>query len=241
MALKMKITKAAYEKLSDELKDEYKADGDAHYKLDVTGIDDPAELRRAKERAEADRDELRDEVKELKKTNKELEASQTDEGKDIAKVEARYQRRLATIEEENQAKIKDRDTFIRELLVDNQASSLATAISTVPALMTDVLKKRLDVDFTGEKPALVVLGKDGKADPAMTIDKLKAEVLANPEYKPILTGSKATGSATPKGPMPAAGATPATEDANINTLSGKDFVARVKAKADASKQAGATG
>jgi hypothetical protein len=49
MALKLKLAKTEFEKLSAELQAEYIEDGD-EYRLDVSGIEDTGALRRAKDR-----------------------------------------------------------------------------------------------------------------------------------------------------------------------------------------------
>lgn len=248
MALTFRITKAKFEKLSDEIKEEYEPDGDKHYKLDVDGLDDAAELRRAKERAEERATDAEAEVTTLNaditkkaKEIKRLEASQTTEGKDITKVEERWQRKLTTAEEAAALKLKGRDDFIRSQLIDNQAMTLATEISTVPSLMAGKIKERLTVDFEGEKPVLVILDKDNKPVPTMKIADLKTELLANPELKPILVGSKATGGAAQKGNVASKSATPAPDGpVDVNALEGKAFIEHIRTKQKAAEGSAAT-
>lgn len=231
MALKFRITKSQYEKLSEDFKAEYQADGDSHFKLDVSGIDDPAELRRAKERAEARAEELGETVTELETKVTTLEASQTKEGRDAQNIDKRwktkYDRDIASKDEE----IATRDNFIRESLVETAATALAVEISTVPALMSKTIKERLTVDFSGDKPKVAILGADGKPDPALTMTKLREEIVANKDYAPILVGNKATGGDAQRGRLPAGGATSATgKDVDVNSLSNDDFAARVRAR-----------
>lgn len=67
MALKIRITKKTYEALDETLQTHYTADGDSHFKLDVSGIEDTGALQRALARANEERDELKDENKDLVK------------------------------------------------------------------------------------------------------------------------------------------------------------------------------
>lgn len=245
MALTFRITKAKFDKLADDVKEHYEPDGDKHYKLDVDGIDDAAEALRARDREKERATELDAELKAANKKIKTLEDATGDGGADVARLQKSHDRKVTTLTEEHATKLKGRDDFITSQLVDNQALTLATEISTVPSLMADNIRKRLTVDFSGDKPALVILDKDGKPAPAMEIEALKAELLANPEFKPILVGSKATGSGAPKGNSPASGGAPAqsqqagnqgNQAVDVNALDGKGLVERIKAKQAASGQ-----
>lgn len=247
MALTFRITKARFDKLDDETKEHYAADGDKHYKLDVEGLDDAGELKRAKERAEETVAELKDEVKTITKERDTLKSATTDGGADVQRLTRSHERKIATLTEEHTARLTARDSFIRKTLIDNTATALATEISTVPALMTDHIKKRLSVDFEGDEPKLVILDKDGKPAPALKIEALKQEVLTDPQFKAILVGSKATGSAAQRGNASPAvkGAAPtqdgSAEAADVNALSGKSFTEKVRAAREARQQAaGAT-
>jgi ribosomal protein L14E/L6E/L27E len=234
MALKFRITKSSFDKLSDDFKAEYSPDGDKHYKLDVDGLDDNGALKSAKERAETELEDLKGEHTELTKKYKDLEKAGGEGGKDIQKVQDRYERKLVTQKEASDLVLASRDAFIKSQLVDNQASALANELSTVPTLLSDRIKSRLDVDFTGDAPKLVIKGKDGQPNAQLTIDGLKQEILATAEFKPILRANKASGGATQQGTLPAPGATQAQQQAtgpvNVNELSSKDFVERVKAR-----------
>lgn len=237
MALKFRITKAAFDKLEDAMKENYEPDGDKHYKLDVDGLDDAAELRRAKDRAEERHAEAQEEITALKKENKTLKDATGESGADIQRLQKSHDRKIATLKEEHDGVVGGLHGFIRETLIDGQALSLATEISTVPAIMADHVKKRLDVDFTGEKPKLVIKDKDGKAVPTLKLADLKQELLTSAELKPILVGSKATGSAASKANLPAGSGAAAPQvdaKADVNALSPGDFVARVRASREAS-------
>jgi hypothetical protein len=240
MALAFRITKTAYEKLADDIKSHYEADGDKHYALEVTGLEDNGALKRAKERAEEEAVDLKTELKEAQKELKTLKDAGGEGGQDVARLTRSHERKIASLTEKHTERETKLQAFIKKNLVESKAEALAKEISTVPALMTKHLMERMDALFDGDEPALVIMGKDGKPDPAMTVDKLKAEVLANAEFKPILIANKATGSAAQSGAMPAKGATPAKVDAggntaevDVNALPNDAFFARVKAKREA--------
>lgn len=242
MALKFRITKAAWDKLDDATKEHYEADGDKHYKLDVDGIEDSAALTRARDREKERADELADELKTVKATNKTLTDAAGEGGQDVQRLQRSHERKVATLTEEHTTTLKGRDEFIRKTLVDTQATTLATAIATVPALMADHIKKRLTVDFAGTEPKLVILDKDGKPAPAATIDTLKAELLTVAEFKPILKGSQASGSSAPTTARQVGNSSAAPQDdakpVDVNSLSGQAFRDRVAASREASGQGG---
>jgi serine/threonine protein kinase HipA of HipAB toxin-antitoxin module len=165
MALKFRITKAQFEKLSDEIKEHYKADGDDHYKADVTGLDTPDALRRSKERSdarvaelEAEAEELNTKVTTLETDNAKLKTGQTKEGRDVTRLQTKYDRDMAS----KDAEIDKAKGFVEKALVMSNAEAIAKEISTVPKLLVNELKSRMKVDFTGEEPVLQILGKDGK-------------------------------------------------------------------------------
>lgn len=239
MALKFKITKKAYEALSDDLKAEYKADGDEHFQLDVSGIDTADSLRRAKERVEIERDELKEENATLQEAHDALETQVADANKnksketkdmerDLKKLQTKYDRDLATKDEENAALRKS----VEKTLVDSQADKLAAEISTSPKLMAREIKDRMETDYSDGEPKIVFKGKDGKADPKLTLDDVKKDLLANPDLKSILIGNKASGSAGQKPALPVTGATRTTqndENTDVNTLGNSEYVERVRA------------
>lgn len=199
MALKAKLSKAEHEKLSDEIKSAYKASGD-DFVLDVEGADDPAELRRArdrekqaakeaKERAEAAERE-RDELK--KKLDDDTTADARKKG-DIAALEKSWQEKYdAALKKgtDEAGKLKEQ---LRVLLVENKARALAEEISSAPELILPHIMGRLTADYDGEAPVTRVLDIDGKPS-AATLDELKKEIVATAKFAPIILAGKATGS-----------------------------------------------
>jgi len=201
--MKFKITKTAFDKLGDELKLEYKPDGD-HYVLQIEG--QPAEegsaaLRNALERERTDNADLRGQLKELntKLTTAEEKAAGGD--KEAQREVTRLTKKIETMTVEHDGKIKAKDTAIANSHRDSTVAALAAKISTSPAVITPHLANRLEVTIDPDTnlPKVSVKGKDGKIDPALTIDKLGEEFVANPEFKGIIRASGASGTRPPVG------------------------------------------
>jgi hypothetical protein len=131
--------------------------------------------------------------------------------------------------------------FVDKTLKDSVALSLATKISTAPALLTPKIAERLSVDMSGDEPKTVILGKDGKPDPEMTIEKLQQEVVANPEYKAIIIASKASGAGGAARPLvkPLGGGMPAQDGEqgfDASKAAPKDLAAKIKERKEAQAQ-----
>lgn len=241
MALKNRITKTAYDKLSDELKEHYEADGDKHFKLDVEGLEDTGALTRALDRSKETVTELQEELKTVKKEKKTLEDAAGDGGAaDIQRLTRQHERKIATLTEEHTTTLAGRDAFIKKTLINKEAEALANAIATVPSLMAGHVEKRMSVNFEGTEPKLVLLDKDGKPAPALTLDGLKQELLTDVQFKPILKGSQASGSTATTQARQAGNAngnpqvqSDTGKPVDVNALDGKSFVDRVRASREA--------
>lgn len=228
MALKHKINKAAYDKLSDEIKGEYIAgEGENEFVLDVTGLptaEDVEPIKRALEN-------VRNEVKTLKKEKGDLQ-TKLDGMPDIDALNATHA-----------ATTKKLTDFTTETLVNSEAMKIASGISTAPELMADAIVKRLSVDLTGDKPKTVILGLDGKPNPAATFDTLSQEFVADKKFATIIKVSNARGGGAPLVPTkPNGGSAPVDGDKapDVLKLSTTAFAERIAArKAAAAEGAGA--
>lgn len=207
MALKSIIDKAKYDSLSDELKKEYKADGD-DYVLDITELDKHPQagaLKRAKDRVSEERDTIKNEFADFKKaqesTRKQYEADlkalrdgKGNSEEDIAKVRADYEKKLAKTRTEYEQKIDGLNGDLKNVMVTDKAAALATEWSKAPSLMKGQIASRLTTE-RNDKGALElrVLDKEGNPS-AMSISDLKAEFYADKEYAPVLKANGASGS-----------------------------------------------
>ena len=193
MALKKKLSKAEYDKLSDAIKAEYIEDGDG-FRLDIDGDEDTGALKRAKDREAQLR---RDAEAKLREAQEELDRINGDDARkkgDIATLEKSWQKKLEDQKAEYEGRVGKLTAHTTKTLVDNVATQIATKISNAPALLLPHIKSRLQADFEGDAPVTRVLDKDGKPS-AMTVEELAAEFVANKDFSAIITASKASGGA----------------------------------------------
>lgn len=225
MALKYLLASAAYNALSDEQKELYIAgDKDGEYVLDVTDLPKGEDVGPIKRALETERNNGKALKKQLDEANAKIA--------EFPDVEA-----LKKTHKEETGKLSK---FVDKSLRDGVALALATKISTAPALLAPKIAERLKVDMTGDEPTTVILGKDGKPDAEMTIEKLQQEVVANPEYKAIIIASKATGAGRPASPTikPPGGGMPTQEgeQPNLAKMDPKALAERLQAQKAAAAQ-----
>lgn len=242
MALKLKLKKSAYDSLSAEVKKEYIADGD-DFRLDVEDMEDTGALRRAKDRetqlrkdAEKDRDEA----------NEKIEKLERGKAGDVVKLEKKYQDDAAAKDKLHGEVVSKKDTFIRSTLLDGAANGLASKLNPKqPKVFVPHIASRLDVDFTGDTPSLVIKDKDGKPS-KLTMDDLHKEFVANKDFSGIIIGSQASGGAgtgNRKTPTGSAGTgengSGDNKTPDLSRMNPRDYAAQIKQqKAD---QAAASG
>lgn len=242
--MKYKITKASFEKLSDDLKLEYKADGD-HYKLQIEG--QPSEegseaLRNALDREKEDNRQLRADLKEASTKLKTAEDKAAEGDPDAKREIATLTKRLERLQTEYDGKIAAKDTAIANSHRAATVKELAGKISTSPGVIAPHIEGRLEVTIDPDTnlPKVGIKGKDGKVDPSLTLDKLGEEFVANPEFKGIIRASGASGTRPPAGPS---GAPQLQGNGNPNQpidlvkATGPDFVNAIREKV-AARQAG---
>lgn len=204
MALKQKLTAAEHAALPDALKAEYKLVG-TEYVIDVEGYEDPAELRRARDREKQEKADAKKALKEaqdalaaLQAANGDDEASKARKAGDIAVLEKSWQEKLTTEVSARDKKLNEREQFISTQLVDNVALQIASRISTSPAVILPHIKQRLSADLTGETPATRVLDAHGKPS-ALTVAELEKEFVGNKDFAAIIIASSGSGGGAPGG------------------------------------------
>lgn len=188
-----KIDETKFNSLSDELKKEYKKDGDS-YVLEVEGIEDIGALKRAKDRESQHRKDAEKKLKELEEKLAETDEIDARKKGDIETLEKSWKEKLETQKQTLSSEIDKLRGYTRNSLVDSVAMKLAQEISTSPSLILPHIKSRLTADFDADSPVTKVLDLAGKPS-ALTVDELKAELLANKDFSPILIASKASGGA----------------------------------------------
>lgn len=207
--MKFKINKAAWAKLSPELQAFYKADdAGEEYQLQVEGLDDTSALKTAKDHEVGEHKKTKAALAALKAQVTEVEAERdtfkalSENSTPKANLDALKKswetEKTKLVAEHTEKLTKVRGALV-EQLVDKTALSLASEVSTVPSLLVPVLRARLALNESDDgKFTTSVLDKEGKQS-VLTIEDLRKEVLATPEYKSILkAGAGSGGSAPPK-------------------------------------------
>lgn len=199
MALKRIITEEEFNNLADHYKEEYKKVGD-NYQLDLSDYEDPAELKRAKDRekeaariAKQEAKELKEKLDEIQRQRDEDDHNNKKKTGDVEALEKSWQEKLTKSERDFAQKLENVQGQLRERLVDNEAQRIAAEISTSPRLIFPHIKARLRADFEGDSARTVVLDADGKPS-ALTVKELQAEFVANQDFAAIIKGSNASGS-----------------------------------------------
>jgi nucleotide-binding universal stress UspA family protein len=193
----MKVTKAQYESLPDDLKKIFK-------KVDDTedydnGEENAAELKKARDRERDEAKKLREERDSWHKEKEELEEKVADfesgsakTGQDKEALKKSYDAKIAKLQEKHTGEVERIKGSLRKTHVDSVAERIANEISTAPDLLVPLLKGRLAVDLDADEPSTQVLDLLGKPS-AATIEELKQEFLSNQKFAAILIGSKGSG------------------------------------------------
>lgn len=245
MAMKKKITKAEHDALSDEFKAEYKKAG-KDFVLDVDDDDgdgDTGELRRANDRLKQEAKDAKKEAAEAKRKLAEIDGDDARKSGDITKIEASWQKKVDDEKAASVEALSKLQTAIKKERIETTALNIAKEISKSPKALARVLADRITVDFEGDEPTTVILDKNGKPS-RMSVDDLKKEVSADPDFKDIIVASKASGGGAPQSGNPGkpgeAGnsQTKTTSDppVQLHKLSPQELAAHIKAKKDAAQQ-----
>lgn len=247
MALKRKIDKAAFDKLSAEIKAEY-VEKDGEYVLDVDGDsneDEIGALRRAKDREAQARKDAEKKAREVQEKLDELDTNDAKKNGDIEALEKKWQKDKDDAVAEVQGKLDRATAYVTDQLVDAQAQAMAAEISTSPALIKPHIRSRLQADIgdwaDGHTPSTVVLDAQGQATKT-DLDGLKKELVDNKDFAPIIRASKASGGGAPgqtKGRIGSAGTQQqqtGDQPAPLSNLSPKDLAAQIAANKEAAAE-----
>lgn len=229
MALKRKISKEAFDKLSEDIKAEYK-EQDGEYVLDIDGDEDTGALKRAKDREAQLRRDAEKRAKEAEEKLQGLEGDDARKRGDIETLEKSWEKKHNETKAQYEERIQKQEGFMKKTLVDSVAKDIAHKISTSPSLIMPHIKSRLTADLEGDNPSTKVLDANGQPS-AMTIDELQEEFVANKDFSAIIIGSKASGSGTSKDGQNKSTRNGATEDGKPVPLSGlspKELAEHVK-------------
>lgn len=226
MALKGKINKTAFTALDDSLKSFYKELGD-DYVLDVEDMkheDDIRALKSAKDNESQIAKDLRAEVNSLKSKLSEAEKGQEGKIKTVEEVENQWKQKYTDLETTMTSKLSQTKANYHKTLISKEAEILANELFVSPKLGLPHLQSKLTLEETDNGYVTKVLGDDGKPS-IKTIDELKKEIVENADFKYILKGNKASGSATQPNGSSAAG-----EEKSFKDMPVKEALAHIKQK-----------
>ena len=191
--LKKKIAKI--EDVKEEFRSLYKEDGAGGFVLMIEGDDseDVGALKRAKDHEKEKRREAEKRARELEDQLAETANTNAKKNGDVEALEKSWGEKYAKLEAELRGEIAGRDGHLNKLLVDNVAQSLASKLSTAPAVILPHIKSRLQAEFHEGAGVTRVLDANGKPS-ALTLDELETEFRGNKDFAPIIIASKASGS-----------------------------------------------
>ena len=179
---------------------------DGGYVLKVEGIDDGAELKRAKDhekrarqQAEKERDELRSQFQAIEEERDNLLKASVPKS-NIEALEKSYKDKIAKLESQYGEQVGKLSGNINKLLVDNQAEALARelAVDGSAAVLIPHIKARLAAEERDGQYQTIIRDVDGNPS-ALTLDDFKNEIRNNPAFAPLLVASKATGGGASQG------------------------------------------
>jgi hypothetical protein len=225
---KYKISKEDYENLSDIEKKLY-SEKNGSFLLTVEGVeseDDVKALKNAKEYEKTERKKLEAQLKELQQK---LDGNTEEEIKkkgDIQALEESYKKKLKETSDALEAEKQKHLSHLSTQLLNSTVSELSLKIApNAKTLISPHIKNRLSVEFENDTPIVRVLDKDGKIS-ANTLDDLHKEFVNNPEFKPIVGGTNASGSGVSTSQNQAV--LDPTKKQTLATMSPKDLAARMQ-------------
>lgn len=192
MAIKLKITKAEYDVLSDAMKALYKAVG-SDYQLDASDYEEPGELKRAKDREVEAARLARERAEKAERERDEFRDAAARKAGDITTLDKSWQKKLddAVLVEKTRADQLNKQ--LQNVLVDKEAIAIAAELGGESAeLLLPHITKRLQAEVDGDVAITRVLDKEGKKS-ALTLAELKKEISEDKRFSPIIIASRASG------------------------------------------------
>lgn len=189
--MKRVISKEVYDTLSDVVKSEYELKGDV-YILKLDDYEDPAELKRARDREKEEARVAKEEARVAKEELDRLKHKGAKDNNDINAIEDSWRAKVTTVEQDRDTKLAKKNGWIQKTLIDNVALKLAGELSDSPTLILPHIKSRLTADFDADEPVTRVLDATGKPS-ALTLAELRAEFEGSKDFSSIIRGSKANG------------------------------------------------
>lgn len=193
--MKFKISKGDFSKLPEAFQSEYTETSAGDYQLTIEGYEDFLVPKEKKDLAEQHRKAAEAKLKEAEtrgsKLLEDLEAAKNDKGK-TEEIRQNYEKEVAKIREESAAQIKQMKQAQYDSMIRETATKFAGEHSTVPGLFADAYAKRLSVEEVDGTAVIRVLDENGKPS-VLSLDQYNKEILAKPEFKPIIKASQGSG------------------------------------------------
>lgn len=199
------FTVKTIEEVPEAFRGEYVEDKEVGFRLAVEGIEDPAELRRAKQRESEGRKSAEAELAKIRSEqaarDEEVRLAREEAAKkagNIDELQKSWQEKFDKAIGETESKYKtENESLASDLnveMIEKKATELAAALALPES--ADVLyphiKARLRVEVRDGRRQTVVVDREGKAS-AATLADLKKEFAANKAFAPILAASRASG------------------------------------------------
>lgn len=217
MALKRKVTKTEFAALNPLIQAEYTLTGD-EYVLNAEGFEDPAELKRAKDREVEARKAAEEKATKATEELRLLKEGTARSSGDIVTLEKSYKDKEALREKEHKAELAKRDTHLKQTLIDAVALKLAAELGGEnAALLLPHITPRLTADVSGDVPLTRVLDKDGKPS-AFSVEDLKKEISTDARFKSVIVVSNATGGGAAGGGTGGGSGAPTDKTKKFNDL-----------------------
>ena len=250
--MKKKIDKAAFDKLSDELKALYTLVG-KDYVLQLEDDNDetppredetgPSGAKLALERKHRKAAEKR--ANDAETALETLQGEKETSSNTVATMKASHDKKVAKLEKERDDAILLHKNYVGGKLMDEAANTIAGKLTKSPKLLMPHLTARLAVDYDGDTPTVVVLDAKG-AKSAATLEDLTKEFRDNKDFAGIVTASQASGGGAsrpgvtaPVGSAPASGNQHQQQNVSLTKMSPAELAAEVKARAAARQAAAA--
>lgn len=219
--MKRKLTKVEFETLHAELQKMYKAEGDIYVlQLAHDPDNDPAELRRARDREKITADSEKARADKAEADLAKINTTTARSSGDIDALEKSWQQKLDKQKADADALIAKKDKFIREALVESKATAMAIELAGDNAeLLKPHILARLQADnLDSDSPTTRVLDTAGKPS-ALSLEDLQKEFVANKKFSAIIIASKASGGATGKQNVSANGGAGRSSEKKFSELS----------------------
>lgn len=204
--LKVRISTEAWEKLPPVVQEFYEKTEDG-YELGLDGRqvkdDDLGALRRAKDRVQQERDDLKDALKamsneqtELQQKLKDLDNNDARKSGDIEKLEKAWLKEKDELTE----MYTKREDALKGYIEQSEISRIVDSITIQntgnkenAALLAPHVRSRIDVEFGDDMtPAIRILDNDGSVT-SLKVEDFEKEIVDNPAYAAIIVSNRASG------------------------------------------------